>query len=218
MFYLLLSLTLSFGCSSCGSCKNQPENLTQIFSGSWNISSFEYDENAIETVGKVYPITLKPIENGNLMGELMGEDEDGVSIPITQVKIIFDEINRNKFTVFQLENEEFKEYTTLNVQCGLDGGRTVTGIIDEDSILSASIINSINIHITLFDQKSKKTSVLRLKKPQPEQKQNLFATFLPMILMVAIQFFMKGKGGCPGGCAGGECQRPQTEAPKEKTE
>jgi len=209
MFLSFLALVSS---NNCKSCQGQPENMSQILVGSWNISSFEYDENGIEVSGKVFPIEFKADQNGLLSGELMGEDEDGVFIPVSTVQVQFDAANKNMFTISTVENEEAKEFASVKVLTGLDNAKTASGLLNDKSVFSAVIISPFNVHITVLDQETKKTVVYRMSKPQPEQKQNMLTTFLPMILMMVVQFFMKGKQPQAG------ARQPQEGAPKEKTD
>ena len=180
LFSLCFSLSSLFGGGS-----KAPQPFSHYVQGNWTIQQENKETNETTT----YKLDLFPTESYLLQGALMGEDEDGLPVPIGYFSIAnatetLEEDLVNKYTLlYGPSPEEQSELTTISAPALQSVPFKYTGQI-EDTIFSLYFYVEW-ADLELYNTKTKEITTYYLSKYMPPQQgQNMMMSMLPMLLMM----------------------------------
>ncbi|KAH0792876.1 hypothetical protein GPJ56_003140 [Histomonas meleagridis] len=185
-------------------------NYTAFFEGNWNITSVPVgsDGEEKEEEIKIYSLELSAgNEIGSLVGDLIGEDEDGVATPLNKILVSPTEDNTTfTFSISDSESENFEEITTFSIKSGVDGMKSSSGKTSDNARYTINILDQYTAQLILYQNEG--FTIYRLIKEIPQKKPSLLQSFLPMLPMLIMMFFRQGGMGAP------QQQQGQAAAPQ----
>ncbi|KAH0791689.1 hypothetical protein GPJ56_004375 [Histomonas meleagridis] len=194
-------------------------NYTSFFEGNWNITAVPVgtDGEEKEEEIKVYSLELSSgSEIGSLIGDLIGEDEDGVATPLNKILISPTDDNTTfTFSISESEAENFEEVSTFTFKSGVDGMKSSHGKTTENLRYSINILDQYTAQLIVYQNEG--FTIYRLIKEIPQKKPSLLQSFLPMLPMLIMMFFRQGGMGAPQAQQGQQGQ-PAPQGEKAKTD
>lgn len=184
MFFALLSL----GSSLFGIGEKKEKTFRDSIIGNWTIVGQELTEDA---QNKTFNLNIAKDEDNKFSGVLIGEDEDGVPAPVGNVEISMKEDNATYTFSYAAEGADAGEPISF-VPVASPSGFTVLGQYQKSTVV-VKVLMDRYIELTLVDPETKVISTYTLTKAVVENKQSTLQMMLPMIMMMIMQFFMKGK-------------------------
>ena len=171
-----------------------PLNISTFIPGNWNITAITVSPEGIEDEeSRVrYEVVFQQSEESQYeyLGEIMGENDEGILAPILRVKLeISDEDpNEVKISIGNPESDDYDEYTQINANTDdIKDAITFTGKIANDYYSFISL-SDFEAEITYHNHDSKSNTIYRLEKDRPPQNQGLsLMNFMPMIMMLMMQ-------------------------------
>ena len=182
-------------------------NYTDIFVGNWNISVVELDEDGREREERsVYSVRVGNIEAlGKVGGQVIGEDEEGVPVPVGKIEFEQDPESNGTF-VFSLadnaETDDTEPVTTFTLEMGVDDVCVTTGKTNDGVLYSLNVLSMYVIEVTLYNKENKAITIVRCLKEQPTHQTSIWSMLLPMLPSLMMMFM--------GGGNMGQCQACQT--------
>lgn len=145
--------------------------------GNWQITgSVEGTDNS-EIANFTLGISKTP-ENPHISTEIHGADEDGVVVPLAKVEIDCEGVIANVKVESNSATLEFA------IDCSKKSNVGTT-----ENYQYSYINYGTTILLTLYDTTTRKITSYRLQKPQPQQ--SALTSMMPMLMMFAMQFFMR---------------------------
>ena len=186
-------------------------NFTDVFVGNWNVTVVELDEDGLERPGAaVFSVQIGGTATiGKVAGQVYGEDEEGVPVPVGKVEFEGDEESNATFT-FAMSDDPDSDSTepmaTFTLEMGTDEVCVTTGKTNDGQIYSLNVLSMYVVELTLYNKETKTVTIVRCLKEQPVHQQSIWTMLLPMLPSLMMMFMNMGRGGCPacGPCNAGE--------------
>ena len=173
-------------------------NYKDIFIGKWNISVVELDDEGNEKPDRgIYAVEMASTgESGRVSGEVFGEDEEGVPMPVGKIGVELEEGTNSTFA-FQLsenpEAEELDELAKFTLEMGIDDVCVTTGKTSDGWLYSVNVLSIYLIEVTLYNKESKAVTIIRcMKDAPPPQRGSMWTALMPMLPTLLFTLFGRG--------------------------
>lgn len=162
--------------------------LNQVLAGKWNITVVDLDKDGIEnTEFKSYEIELA-IKEGNLEGDVIGEDEEGILSTFMTLGIAPKAEENGTFILSSIQEDNAEEIAKFKLNIGVDGLMVASGQLTDEEYYQLNFVSKTTIEITVYNKKTSLITLYRCIKKVPKTKQNFLLQFLPMISMFVMMF------------------------------
>lgn len=179
-------------------------NYTDLVVGKWTVTMVQLDETGREfnPPSPSFMVEMTGTEeSGVLEGEILGEDEEGVPVPVGKAGFVLEEGTNNTFRFLlaaDSEAETLEDVTSFTLENGVDDVCVTMGKTSNDQLYSLNVLSVNVVEVTLYDKETKGITIFRcLKEPKPAQKGSMWSMLLPMLPMLISTFMNRGSFGAP---------------------
>lgn len=189
-------------------------DYSTVFEGNWNISVSSIDSDGVENTDETKYYTtqiLKAETPRTVIGDLIGEDEDGLAVTLNQIKIEPSEENNNTFNfmIMEVDSEEPTEKIHFEIKEGADGiAMAITKNEEGKTTYILRVLSPTEAQISIVDNENN-MKVIRLLKEIQENKPSFISQMLFPMMMMLMMTFMKGNGARPQQGQQQQQQQPQ---------
>lgn len=171
-----------------------PVNISTFITGNWNISALTITPEGVEDEeSRVrYEVIFQKSEENQYeyLGEIMGENEEGILSPVLRMKLELseDDPNEIKISIGSPESDDYDEYTKVVANTDeVESTITIAGKVGDD-IYSFVTLSDFEAEITYHNHETKTNTLYRLEKDRPPaQNSPSLMNFMPMIMMFIMQ-------------------------------
>lgn len=181
---------LLLGFASCA-------NYTAFFEGNWNVTVSSVEDDGSEGEAKLYTIQFSGSDSpGAVIGDLVGEDEDGLAVTLNQIRIApsGDSNTTFRLTIADADSEEPTDGVSFDLRGSSDGTASAIAHSDDGAATYvARIVGANEAQITVVNAENS-VKIIRLLKEVRENKPSFISQMLFPMMMMLMMTFMKGNG------------------------